>query len=60
VLGSIPINRIVRGIEEVLRAAVADRFEMATKPVPLSQVEQAWSSDAYMPRVVFTIGEQRR
>jgi hypothetical protein len=44
----------------VLRAAVADRFEMATKPVPLSQVEQAWSSDAYMPRVVFTIGEQRR
>ena len=59
-LGSIPINRIVRGIEEVLHAAVAGRFEIATKPVPLSQVEQAWSSDAYMPRVVFTIGEQRR
>jgi NADPH:quinone reductase-like Zn-dependent oxidoreductase len=59
-LGSIPINRIVGGIEEVLHAAVAGRFEIATKPVPLSQVEQAWSSDAYMPRVVFTIGEQRR
>ena len=58
-LGSVPVNRIVRGIEEVLYAAVAGRFEMATKPVPLSQVEQAWSSNSYMPRVVFTIGEQR-
>ena len=58
-LGSVPVNRIVRGIEEVLYAAVAGRFEMATKAVPLSQVEQAWSSNSYMPRVVFTIGEQR-
>ena len=56
-LGSIPINRIVGTIEEVLHAAVAGRFEIATKPVPLSEVEQAWSSDAYTPRVVFTIGE---
>ena len=55
-LGSVPVNRIVRRIEEVLHAAVAGRFQMATKPVPLSEVEQAWPSDAYMPRVVFTIG----
>jgi NADPH:quinone reductase-like Zn-dependent oxidoreductase len=59
-LGSVPVHRIVRGIEEVLHAAVDGRFEMAIKPVPLSQVEQAWSSDAYMPRVVFTIDAQRR
>ena len=58
-LGSVPVNRIVRGIEEVLHAAVAGRFQMATKPIPLSEVERVWSSDAYMPRVVFTIGEQR-
>jgi hypothetical protein len=56
-LGSVPVNHIVGAIEELLHAAVAGRFEMATKPVPLSQVEQAWSSDAYTPRVVFTIGE---
>jgi NADPH:quinone reductase-like Zn-dependent oxidoreductase len=56
-LGSVSVNRIVRGIEEVLHAAVAGRFEIATKPVPLSEVEQAWSSDAYIPRVVFTVGE---
>jgi hypothetical protein len=55
-LGSVPVNRIVRGIEEVLNAAVAGRFEMATKSVPLCEVEQAWSSDGYIPRVVFTIG----
>src|SRR5262249_23559069 len=58
-LGSVPVNRIVRGIEEVLHAAVVGRFQMATKPIPLSEVERVWSNDAYMPRVVFTIGEQR-
>ena len=57
-LGSVPINRIVRGIEELFHAAVAGRFETATKLVPLSQVEQTWSINAYMPRVVFTIGDQ--
>jgi hypothetical protein len=43
----------------MLHAAVVGRFQMATKPIPLSEVERVWSSDAYMPRVVFTIGEQR-
>jgi NADPH:quinone reductase-like Zn-dependent oxidoreductase len=59
-LGSVPVDRIVRGIEEVLHATVAGRFQMATKPIPLSEVERVWSSDAYMPRVVFTVGAQRR
>jgi hypothetical protein len=48
-VGSVPVNRIVRGIEEVLHAAVAGRFEVATKPVSLSEVERVWSSDGYMP-----------
>jgi NADPH:quinone reductase-like Zn-dependent oxidoreductase len=56
-LGSVPINRIVGAIEQVLQAAVAGHFEIAINPIPLSEVEQAWSSDGYMPRVVFTIGE---
>ena len=59
-LGSIPVNRIVRGIEELFHAAVAGRFEIATKLVPLSEIERVWSSDAYMPRVVFTIGDQHQ
>ena len=41
-LGSVPINRIVRAIDEVLHATVAGRMEIATKPVPLSEVQQAW------------------
>ena len=36
-LGSVSVNRIVRGIEEVLQAAVAGRFQMATKAIPLSK-----------------------
>jgi NADPH:quinone reductase-like Zn-dependent oxidoreductase len=59
-LGSVPINRIVGAIEQVLRAAVAGHFEIATKPIPLSEVEQAWSSDGHIPRVVFTIGSTSR
>jgi hypothetical protein len=56
----VPVNRIVRGIEEVLDAAVAGHFQMATKPVPLSEVGRVWSSETYMPRIVFTIGAQCR
>jgi NADPH:quinone reductase-like Zn-dependent oxidoreductase len=54
-LGSVPSNRIVGAIGEVLHAAVGARFEIATNPIPLSQVEQVWSREAFMPRIVFTI-----
>jgi len=56
-IGSVPIDRILGAIEQVLRAAVVGHFEIATKPIALSEIEQAWSSDGYMPRVVFTIAE---
>jgi hypothetical protein len=59
-LGSVPVKRIVTGIEEVLHAAVVGHFRIATKAVPLSEVEGVWSSDTYMPRIVFTIGAQSR
>jgi NADPH:quinone reductase-like Zn-dependent oxidoreductase len=55
-LGSVPLPRIVAAIEAVLKAAVPGRFEVATKPVPLAEVEQVWSSNAFMPRIVFTVG----
>ena len=31
-------------------------FEIATRTVPLSDVEQAWPGDACNPRIVFTVG----
>lgn len=54
-LGSVPVDRIVAAIEEVLRAAVPGRFQIATKPIPLNEVERAWSAHTNLPRIVFTI-----
>ena len=59
-LGSVPFNRIVGAVEELLQAAVKGGFEIATKTVPLSEVEQAWPGDACIPRIVFTVGEIAR
>jgi NADPH:quinone reductase-like Zn-dependent oxidoreductase len=55
-LGSVPLDRIIAAIGEVLRAAAPGRFEVATRRVALAEVERAWSSDAFMPRTVFTVG----
>ena len=59
-LGSVPFDRIVGAVEELLRAAVKGGFEIATKTVPLSEVEQAWPGDACIPRIVFTVGNIAR
>jgi hypothetical protein len=40
----------------VLRAAAPAGFKIATTPVPLSDVEQAWPRDDSARRTVFTIG----
>jgi NADPH:quinone reductase-like Zn-dependent oxidoreductase len=55
-LGSVPLRRIVNVVDELLHAAAAARFTIDIKPVPLSQVAQAWGIDRMMPRIVFTIG----
>jgi len=59
-LGSVPFNRIVGAVEELLQAAVKGGFEIATQTVPLSEVEQAWPGDACFPRIVFTVGKIAR
>ena len=56
-LGSVPLDRIVAAVDELLRAAVKARFEITTRTVPLSEVEQAWTGVGCFPRIVFTIGE---
>jgi NADPH:quinone reductase-like Zn-dependent oxidoreductase len=55
-LGSIPLPRIVGSIQELLHATVEAGFELATKSVPLSDVERAWADNASIPRTIFTIG----
>ena len=54
-IGSIPFDRFVHAIDELLRATVPGGFAIATHPVPLSDVEQAWSRDDSAGRTVFTM-----
>jgi NADPH:quinone reductase-like Zn-dependent oxidoreductase len=59
-LGSVPLHRIVGTVEALLQATVKGGFEIATKAVPLSEVERAWPGDAGIPRVVFTVEQNAR
>src|SRR5271170_19983 len=55
-IGSIPLERFVHAIGELLLAAAPAGFKIATTPVPLSDVEEAWPRDDSARRTVFTIG----
>ena len=52
-IGSIPMDRLLKAIGEVLRASVPGGFEIATKTFPLSEVERVWAAAGSMPRAVF-------
>ena len=44
-IGAIPLDRFVSAIAELLHATAPGGFEIRAKPVPLSEVEQAWPHD---------------
>jgi hypothetical protein len=54
-IGSIPVNRPMEATGEPLRAAVPDRFEIASRTARLSEVETAWPLDDRNRRTVFKI-----
>jgi NADPH:quinone reductase-like Zn-dependent oxidoreductase len=54
-IGSLPHDRIVGVIEELLTAAASTRFTIDTRIVPLMDVEQAWPGESCDPRIVFTV-----
>jgi NADPH:quinone reductase-like Zn-dependent oxidoreductase len=58
-INSVPRERIVEAIGGVLQAAIPGGFQTATKTVPLSEVEQAWSGDDGTRRTVFTVDVRR-
>lgn len=58
-VNSIPRERIVEAIAGVLQAAALGGLQIATKPVPLADVEQAWPKDDSAKRTVFTVDLQR-
>lgn len=54
-IGSISLDRLVNAIDGVLKAAVPGDFQIATSPVPLAELEEAWSMENSTRRTVFTI-----
>ena len=56
-LGSVPIHRFMNAIDALLKATVPCGFKIATKSVPLSDVERAWPDDGAAGRMVFTVDQ---
>lgn len=54
-LGSVPLTRIVGVVDELFQATVKADFNIQTTTAPLSEVQQAWRSEALIPRIVFTV-----
>jgi hypothetical protein len=54
-IGSIPVNRMIKAIDELIKATVPGGFQITTKTVPLSDVEHVWSTAESLPRTVFQI-----
>ncbi len=54
-IGSLPPDRFVHAIGELLRATVPAGLKIAANPVPLSDIEQAWPRDDSARRTVFTL-----
>jgi NADPH:quinone reductase-like Zn-dependent oxidoreductase len=54
-IGSVPVERMLASIDDMLRAVKPGGFKIATTPVPLHAVEEAWSKDDSARRTVFTM-----
>ena len=52
-IGSIPLDRLVKSVQELMLAAIPAGFAIATKTFPLSEVETVWDTAGSVPRVVF-------
>ena len=59
-IGSIPLDRIVSAISELLQATGPAGLQIDTTPVPLPDVERAWREDDSRRRTVFTMDGSSR
>jgi NADPH:quinone reductase-like Zn-dependent oxidoreductase len=57
-IGSVAVESFVDVIGALLNATARCGFEIASKSVPLSEVEQAWPNDDSARRTVFTVDSQ--
>ncbi len=58
-IGSVPLERLLNCISALLRATVPGGFQIALKPVPFANFEQAWAQDDSTRRTVFTMDARR-
>lgn len=58
-IGSIPLDHLVGATRGLLEAAGPAGFRIATRVVPLSEVERAWAEDDGGRRTVFTVAANR-
>jgi NADPH:quinone reductase-like Zn-dependent oxidoreductase len=56
-IGSVPRERYMSVIAELLQTAVPARLKIATQSIPLSQVEDAWSRTESTRRTVLTVSK---
>ena len=54
-LKSVPLETLLRSIQHVFEAVQPAHLEIATKVVPLADVEETWANASTKPRVVFSI-----
>jgi D-arabinose 1-dehydrogenase-like Zn-dependent alcohol dehydrogenase len=52
--GSVPLDRIFRAIPELFAMAAAGELKVDVEPVPLADVESAWTRVEKGRRIVFT------
>jgi NADPH:quinone reductase-like Zn-dependent oxidoreductase len=57
-IGSVPLDRLVKAINGLLQATIPGGFKIATKAVPLSEVERARPEDDSKRRAVFTLDDR--
>ncbi len=54
-VGSIPVDRLMQSIADLLKTTVPGGFAIETKTFPLSEIEHVWPAADGMPRIVFQI-----
>jgi NADPH:quinone reductase-like Zn-dependent oxidoreductase len=54
-IGSVPFERLMHAVSEVLHAALPARLAIATQAVPLAELAMHWQNDAGRVRIVFTM-----
>jgi NADPH:quinone reductase-like Zn-dependent oxidoreductase len=53
--GSVPLNQVLRAIPTLFSLAAAGTLKVAIEPVPLAEVEAAWTRAEKGRRIVFTV-----